>query len=117
MSIVHPVENGGYSAGIISVPASGEWSGPGPRKRLSAARGCAGVAQGGASALGKCGHCGGSLDPGFLICEALADGPKWSLRPSKLGIGGDELLKPNALGIVNIEAGRCTKCRSVSFRY
>jgi hypothetical protein len=75
------------------------------------------VAQSIVAGLGSCGHCGGSLEPGFLICEALADGPKWSLRASKLGIGGEELHKPNALGIVNIEAGRCAACRSVTFRY
>jgi len=74
------------------------------------------VAAGGGARL-KCSSCGADMDPGWLICEALADGPKWALKPSKLGIGGEELLKPNPLGIVNIEAGRCRACRQVSFRY
>ena len=65
----------------------------------------------------KCPSCGGEGESGFLICEALTDGPKWSAKPSKLGIGGDELLKPNKFGILNIESARCTKCKAVAFRY
>jgi len=65
----------------------------------------------------KCPACGGELETGFLICEALTDGPKWATKPSKLGIGGDELLKPNKFGILNIESGRCLKCRTIAFRF
>ncbi|MFQ5872032.1 MAG: PF20097 family protein [Candidatus Geothermarchaeales archaeon] len=67
--------------------------------------------------MAACPNCGNTMEHGFSGSESLISGAKWFTRTSKLGTGGEALVKPGGLGIVYIERERCTGCKLLLLRY
>ncbi len=57
------------------------------------------------------------METGFLGSESLIGGAKWYKKKSKLGMGGEPLVRPGGLGMVYVEGERCQGCRLLLLRY
>ncbi len=57
------------------------------------------------------------MEHGFLGSESLISGAKWYKKKSKLGTGGEPLVKPGGLGMVYVEGERRQVCRLLLLRY
>ncbi len=57
------------------------------------------------------------METGFLGSESLIGGAKWYKKKSRLGTGGEPLVKPGGLGMVYVEGERCQGCRLLLLRY
>ncbi len=57
------------------------------------------------------------MKQGYLGSESFIGGAKWYTRKGKLGLGGEDLVKPGGLGMVYIEGERCQGCRLLLLRY
>lgn len=65
----------------------------------------------------NCPNCGKPMAAGFLGSEGLVGGSKWYLERTRLGFGGEELVKPNSFGVVYIPGFRCRECKLLSLQY
>jgi len=57
------------------------------------------------------------MEPGFLVAESYLGGAKWVLRKTRLGAGGEALVRPDALGNVYVGGRRCRRCRFLALHY
>ncbi len=64
-----------------------------------------------------CPSCGNTMEHGFFGSESLIGGAKWYTKKSRLGTGGEALVKPGGLGMVYVEGERCQGCKLLLLRY
>ena len=57
------------------------------------------------------------MNSGFLAAESLMGGAKWMARKTRLAVGGDALVSPDAWGNVYIGGFRCSACRTLVLSY
>jgi hypothetical protein len=57
------------------------------------------------------------MAPGFLGSESFIGGSKWYLERTRLAFGGEEVAKPNMMGMVYIAGFRCRECRTLMLQY
>ena len=67
--------------------------------------------------MNKCPNCGKNMEQGYVGSESLISGMKWFMKKKALGLGGELILKPDATGMVYVDAFRCKKCKTVVFSY
>ncbi len=67
--------------------------------------------------MAECPSCGSTMEHGFLGAESFIGGAKWYTRKSRLGTGGEALMKPDGLGMVYFEGERCQGCKLLLLRY
>lgn len=65
----------------------------------------------------NCPSCGEPMEEGYLGSESFIGGAKWDTKKSRLGIGGEELVKPGGLGMVYFQGNRCRGCRLLLLCY
>ncbi len=64
-----------------------------------------------------CPECSKPMERGFLAAESFIGGAKWTTKKTKLGVGGEALVKPDGLGNVYLEGFHCPSCKLLSLRY
>ena len=68
-------------------------------------------------AIAPCPRCEQPMDPGVLGAESLVGGAKWMRGRSRLSLGGEGLVSPDAWGNVYFDGYRCRQCRLLILGY
>ncbi len=64
-----------------------------------------------------CPACGKPMEQGFIVAENFVEGARWVRQKTRLGTGGEQIVKPDALGNQYIPGFRCTSCRLMLLLY
>ncbi|MCJ2557296.1 MAG: PF20097 family protein [Candidatus Thermoplasmatota archaeon] len=66
---------------------------------------------------GKCPHCGGEMESGFLGSESFVSGMKWFKEKTILDVGGEKIKEPGMSGMVYLDGFICRKCNTIVVTY
>jgi len=64
-----------------------------------------------------CPICGKPMERGVLAAESFVGGAKWMKERSRLALGGEHLVKPDAWGNVYFDGYRCPSCKILALSY
>lgn len=64
-----------------------------------------------------CPACGKLMEAGFVVAENFVEGARWTKQKTRLGTGGEPIVKADAFGNQYIPGFRCTSCRLLLLVY